>query len=55
MGYERLARDESLSHAVERWESTGTNEYRLADGSVVAVGRDGSMRVHHNGVMLQRD
>lgn len=55
MGYERLARDEALSHTVERWEPTGTNEYRLSDGSFVDTQRDGTMRIHHNGVTLQRD
>jgi hypothetical protein len=54
MGYERLARDAALSHAVEQWEPTGTSEYRLADGSFVDMQRDGSMRIHHNGVTLQR-
>jgi hypothetical protein len=54
MGYERLARDESVPHALERWEPTGSNEYRLADGAFVAVQRDGSMRVNHSGVTLQR-
>jgi hypothetical protein len=54
MGYERLARDESVPHAPERWEPTGTSEYRLADGAFVDMQRDGSMRIHHSGVALQR-
>ena len=35
MGYERLARDESVPNALERWSPTGTGEYRLADGGLV--------------------
>jgi hypothetical protein len=54
MGYERLARDESVPNAVERWEPTGTSEYRLAEGGLVDAYGDGSMRIHHSGVTLQR-
>ena len=54
MGYERLARDQSIAHAVERWAPTGTSEYRLADGGLIDAYGDGSMRIHNNGVTLQR-
>jgi hypothetical protein len=54
MGYERLARDESVPSAPDRWQPTGTSEYRLADGALVDAYGDGSMRIHHNGVTLQR-
>ena len=55
MGYERLARDQSLPRGVEHWASTGTGEYRLSDGSFVDAQSDGSLRVHHSGVMLARE
>jgi hypothetical protein len=55
MGYERLARDESVPAAIERWEPTGTSEYRLADGSLIDAQRDGSLRVHNSGVALERE
>jgi hypothetical protein len=54
MGYERLARDESLPSALERWSPTGTSEYRLADGGLVDAYGDGSMRIHNSGVTLER-
>jgi hypothetical protein len=54
MGYERLARDESVPHLPERWEPTGVSEYRLDDGALVEVQRDGSMRINGRGVTLQR-
>jgi hypothetical protein len=31
-GYERMARDAAVPAAIEHWQSTGTSEYRLADG-----------------------
>ena len=54
MGYERLARDESLPREVDRWSPTGTSEYRLADGGLVDAYGDGSMRIHNSGVTLER-
>jgi hypothetical protein len=54
-GYERLVRDESLPAAVERWESTGLNEYRLDDGGFVDARPDGSLRVQRTGVTLSRN
>lgn len=54
MGYERLARDESVPHAPDRWAPTGTSEYRLADGGLVDAYGDGSMRIHNSGVTLER-
>lgn len=53
-GYEHLARDESISAGIERWEPTGQAEYRLDDGSPVEAGRDGSLRIGRNGVELAR-
>jgi hypothetical protein len=54
-GYERLARDESVPSAPERWEPTGTHEYRLSDGAFVEALDDGSMRIHGSGVALARE
>ena len=54
MGYERLARDESVPNALERWSPTGTSEYRLANGGLVDAYGDGSMRIHNSGVTLER-
>lgn len=54
LGYERLARDESVPGALDAWQPTGISEYRLADGGLVDAYRDGSMRVHNSGVTLQR-
>ena len=52
-GYEHMVRDESVTDGLERWESTGEIEYRLADGKRVEVRRDGSMRIEGSGVELQ--
>jgi hypothetical protein len=51
-GYEHLVRDESVADGLERWESTGEVEYRLADGGRLEVRRDGSMRIKRSGVAL---
>lgn len=48
--YDRLARDPSL--AGEHWESTGSVEYRLADGRVLQVQRDGTARIDRSSVVL---
>jgi hypothetical protein len=53
-GYERLARDESVPAAVELWQSTGTSEYRLADGRFVDERGDGSLYIERDGVTLSR-
>jgi hypothetical protein len=52
-GYEHLVRDESVADGLERWESTGEVEYRLADGGRVEARRDGSMRIERSGVQLR--
>ncbi|NRF67354.1 hypothetical protein HLB44_10195 [Aquincola sp. S2] len=52
-GYEHLARDESIPDGMERWEPTGTAEYRLADGGRVDARGDGSLRLP-SGVVLER-
>jgi hypothetical protein len=50
--YDRLARA-SVVDGLEHWEPTGQAEYRLAaDGRVVAVGRDGVLRIDGLGVLL---
>jgi len=51
-GFERLARDESIVDGQERWEPTGVTEYRLAEGALVDVARDGTMRIASSGVEL---
>ena len=53
-GYEHMVRDESVADGLERWESTGVVEYRLADGGRVEAHRDGSMRIERSGVELKR-
>ncbi|HEX6707657.1 MAG TPA: hypothetical protein VF169_23070 [Albitalea sp.] len=42
--YEHMVRDASLPPDMDRWESTGLAEYRLADGSRVEMLSDGSFR-----------
>lgn len=53
--YDRLARDLSLADGGEHWESTGQAEYRLADGRLVEVERDGAMRIAGTDVELTPD
>ena len=50
--YEQMVKDESLADGQEHWESTGVTEYRLADGDLVDVARDGSMRIARSGIEL---
>lgn len=50
--YDRLARDMSLA-GEDHWESTGQAEYRLADGRLVDVARDGSMHIAGTDVRLE--
>ncbi len=51
-GYEHLARDESMTDGLERWEPTGEVEYRTAEGTRLEVRRDGTMRIERTGVEL---
>jgi hypothetical protein len=53
-GYERLARDESVTAAIEHWQSTGVSEYRLADGRFVDERDDGSLLIERSDVRLMR-
>jgi hypothetical protein len=53
-GYERLARDESVPLAIERWQPTGNSEYRLADGRHVDERADGSLHIERSDVTLLR-
>ena len=53
-GYERMARDESMTAALEHWQSTGVNEYRLADGRFVDERADGSLHIERSDVRLTR-
>jgi hypothetical protein len=50
--YDRLMPDLSLPASGERWESTGTIEYRLDDGRLVEVDRQGVLRIAHTAVVL---
>jgi len=50
--YERLAPDASLPDDDAHWEPTGQAEYRLSDGRMVDVRRDGEMRIHGSDVLL---
>jgi hypothetical protein len=53
--YERLVRDETqFTDGRQAWESTGTAEYRLADGPAVEQVRDGLWRVRATGLELRR-
>jgi hypothetical protein len=54
MAYERLARDESFADG-EHWEPTGQAEYRLADGRLIDVKRDGEMCIAGSSVVLSPD
>lgn len=51
-GYERLAPDPALPDSDEHWEPTGVAEYRLADGRLVELQRDGSLRIAGSDVVL---
>ncbi|KAB2871664.1 MAG: hypothetical protein IT503_15150 [Burkholderiaceae bacterium] len=53
-GYERMARDESVPAAIDQWQSTGINEYRLADGRYVDEQGDGSLHIERSDVKLTR-
>lgn len=54
MGYEHLARDESVADGNDHWASTGVVEYRLDGGERLEVHRDGSMRIAGSGIQLTR-
>ena len=53
-GYERMTRDETVPAAPDRWQSTGTSEYRLADGRFVDERDDGSLHIDRSDVVLTR-
>lgn len=54
-GYERMVEDPTLvADGQEHWQSTGVVEYRLDDGAVVTVDKDGTMRVANSGHELKR-
>jgi hypothetical protein len=53
-GYERMARDAAVPAAIEHWQSTGTSEYRLADGRHVDESDDGSLHIERSDVTLTR-
>lgn len=53
-GYEQMAADPTLQDGQPHWQSTGVAEYRLAEGDVVEVRKDGVMRVRNSGVELRR-
>ncbi|MBL0421651.1 hypothetical protein JI739_14940 [Ramlibacter sp. AW1] len=50
--YDRLARAEGAG-GLESWESTGQVEYRLADGRLVDVARDRTLRVNGSEIELK--
>jgi len=52
-GYELLTPDASLLDGREHWEPTGQSEYRLADGRLVEVRRNGEMRIAGTDVRLE--
>jgi hypothetical protein len=52
--YEQMVRADTLpTDGREHWEPTGIAEYRLDDGRLVEMGRDGALRVAATGVALQ--
>jgi hypothetical protein len=51
-GYELLTPDASLRDGREHWEPTGQVDYRLADGRLVEVRRNGEMRIAGTDVRL---
>ena len=51
--YDRLAQVPPLSGGGEQWESTGVAEYRLDDGRLVEVMRDGVLRIAGSEVVLE--
>lgn len=53
-GYEHLARLDGVPDPQGQWEPTGLAEYRLADGRLVSVDKDGTMIVPSLGVRLER-
>ncbi|MGY4830309.1 hypothetical protein ACVNIS_17190 [Sphaerotilaceae bacterium SBD11-9] len=54
LGFEHLVRDPSSPLEQERWEPTGTAEYRLADGRHVSQTADGVLHVAGTPVTLSR-
>ncbi|MBI5276839.1 MAG: hypothetical protein HY854_10300 [Burkholderiales bacterium] len=50
--YDRLVRDPAFANGSEHWEATGEVEYRLADGRLVEVARDGTAQVAHGNLQL---
>lgn len=52
LGYEHLAKDQSLADGLEHWEPTGQSEYRLDDGRRVDVRPDGSMCIAGSDTLL---
>jgi hypothetical protein len=53
-GYERMVEDPTITDGQEHWQSTGVVEYRLDDGAVVTVDKNGTMRVVNTGRELKR-
>ncbi|TFZ01203.1 hypothetical protein [Ramlibacter rhizophilus] len=53
--YDRLASTGTGPNGQEQWESTGQAEYRLEDGRLVEVRRDGSMHIAHSDVELSAE
>jgi hypothetical protein len=51
--FEHQVRDETLPGMLEHWESTGQAEYRLDDGRLIDVHRDGRMEIADTGVVLE--
>jgi hypothetical protein len=51
--YDRLVQVPTSPGGDEQWESTGVAEYRLDDGRLVEVLRDGSLRIAGSDVVLE--
>lgn len=54
LGYEHLAKDQSLADGLDRWEPTGLSEYRLGDGRRVEIRSDGAMLIAGTQVRLSK-
>lgn len=52
-GYEHLARVDAFAHPQGHWEPTGQAEYKLADGRIVNVDREGLMHVAGSDLRLE--
>jgi hypothetical protein len=53
-GYEHQVREADTGDPTQGWQPTGTYEYKLADGTHVAVDHTGAMSIPGSGIRLER-